>query len=187
MKTNIVIEISLPPYIWQILVLHLWAKMLKDSLKCNILRKKWVMKFIFGMQISIEVFYKLILSFWVCVARHAQSTQNNKFSISLENCKKNVKDEVDFKPAYKHQRIIQVDTIILGLCGQACSNYPKQEVIQYYFFYTDYDSMLLLCNILRKKWVMKSIFCMRISMKFSCNLILWFLMGGCQLFPKFPK
>ena len=32
-----------------------------------------------GMQINIEVFYKLILSFWVFVARHAQSTQN-KFS-----------------------------------------------------------------------------------------------------------
>ena len=39
MKTNIMIDISLP-HIWQILVLHLWAKMLKDSLKCNILRKK---------------------------------------------------------------------------------------------------------------------------------------------------
>ena len=50
----------------------------------------------------------------MCVARHAQSPQNNKFSISLENCKKNVIDEVDFKPAYKHQRIFQVDTIILG-------------------------------------------------------------------------
>ena len=40
---------------------------------------------IFGMQINIEVFCKLILSFWVCIARHAQSTQNKK-----------VKDEVDF-------------------------------------------------------------------------------------------
>ena len=44
---------------------------LQDSLKCNISRKKWVMKFIFGMEISIEVFYKLILSFWVCTTRHA--------------------------------------------------------------------------------------------------------------------
>ena len=32
------------------------------------------------MQIKIEVFYKLILSFWVCVARHAQSTRNKKFA-----------------------------------------------------------------------------------------------------------
>ena len=34
-------------------------------------------------QINIEVFYKLILTFLVCVARHAQSTQNNMFTIYL--------------------------------------------------------------------------------------------------------
>ena len=34
------------------------------------------MKFLFGMQINIEIFYKLILSLWVWVARHAKSTQN---------------------------------------------------------------------------------------------------------------
>ena len=35
---------------------------LQDSLKCNISRKKWMMKFIFGMRIKIKVSYKLILS-----------------------------------------------------------------------------------------------------------------------------
>ena len=53
---------------------------LQDSLKCNISRKKWIMKFVFAMQINIEVFYNLILSFWVCATRHAQSTQNKKFT-----------------------------------------------------------------------------------------------------------
>ena len=53
---------------------------LQNSLKCNISRKKWMMKFIFGTQINIEVFYKLILSFWVYVARHAQSIQYKKFA-----------------------------------------------------------------------------------------------------------
>ena len=38
-----------------------------------------MVKFIFGMQINIEVFNKLILSHWVYVARHAQKTQNMKF------------------------------------------------------------------------------------------------------------
>ena len=33
-----------------------------------------------------------------------QSTQNNKFSISLQYLKENVKDEVDFLPADNHQR-----------------------------------------------------------------------------------
>ena len=41
---------------------------LQDSLKCNTSRKKRMMKFVFGMQINTEVFYKFILSFWVCKA-----------------------------------------------------------------------------------------------------------------------
>ena len=48
----------------------------QDSLKCNISKKKWTMKFIFAIQINIENF-------------------------------------------------LQVDTIILGVCNQACSKYPK--------------------------------------------------------------
>ena len=42
--------------------------------------KTGMMKFIFGMQINIEIFYKLILSFWVCIASFAQSIQNKKFA-----------------------------------------------------------------------------------------------------------
>ena len=61
-----------------------------------------MMTFIFSMQINREVFYKLILSFWVCVVRYAQNTQNNKFAISLQYLKKEVKDEVYFWHADKH-------------------------------------------------------------------------------------
>ena len=60
-----------------------------------------MMKFIFGMGINIKVFYKFILSFWVCVARYAQSIQNNKFAISLQYLKENVKGEAEFLPADK--------------------------------------------------------------------------------------
>ena len=80
------------------------------------------MKCTFGMKINNKVFYKLILSFCVCVTRYTQSTQNkfaisslqivsitlgnlakyaqsaqnNKFTISLQYHKENMKDEVDF-------------------------------------------------------------------------------------------
>ena len=67
------------------------------------------MKFIFGIQINMEVFYKLILSFY----KHAQSTQNNKFAISLQYLKKDVSDEVDFLHADKHKGLLQIDTMIL--------------------------------------------------------------------------
>ena len=46
-----------------------------ECLLGNISRKKWMMSFNFGMKINIKVFYMLILSFWVCITRNAQSTQ----------------------------------------------------------------------------------------------------------------
>ena len=61
------------------------------------------------------------ISLWVYKARQAQSTKNN-FTISLQYLKENMKDEVDFLPADKSWRFFQNDTIILGVCGQACPN-----------------------------------------------------------------
>ena len=39
-----------------------------------------MMKSIFDIQINIEVFYKVILSFLGCATKHAQRTQNKKFA-----------------------------------------------------------------------------------------------------------
>ena len=50
---------------------------------CNISKETWGVKLIFCLQINTKVFYKLIISLWVYVARHAQNVQNNKFTISL--------------------------------------------------------------------------------------------------------
>ena len=71
------------------------------------------MKFIFGIQIKMEVFYELILSFWVCVTKHAQIAENNKFSISWQYLNKDVSDEVDFLHVDKHKGLLQIDTMIL--------------------------------------------------------------------------
>ena len=83
------------------------------------------MKFIFGMQINIEVFYKLILSVWVCMGRHAQSMQN-KISYIFAISPEKHRVEVDFLPANDHESLLQVDSITLGLCNQAYSKYLKQ-------------------------------------------------------------
>ena len=72
------------------------------------------MKWFFCLQINPKVFYEAIESFWVCVTRLVQSTQNNKFAISLQYLKKNGKNKVDFLLADKHQRFLQIETIILG-------------------------------------------------------------------------
>ena len=46
-------------------------------------------------------------------SKHAQSTQNNKFAISLQYLKKDVSDEVDFLHVDKHRGLLQIDTMIL--------------------------------------------------------------------------
>ena len=122
------------------------------------------MKLIFFLQIITKVFYKLIVSLCVFIASHAQSTQNNKFAISWQYLKKNMKDEDDFFLTDKRQRLLQIDSIILDEWPGMLKS-PK------------ITSLLFLCIILRKKWVMKLIFCMQISMKVSYKLILLFLMG----------
>ena len=77
------------------------------------------------LQISTKVFYKVIVFLWVSAARNAQSTQNNRFTISLQYVKENVKDEVDFLSADKRRRFLKSDTIILGVYGKECPYYPK--------------------------------------------------------------
>ena len=72
-----------------------------------------------------KVFYMMILSFWVFVTRYAQSTQNNKLAISLQHHQEKSNNEAVFLLPGKHQRFLQIDTVILGVCGQACQNHPK--------------------------------------------------------------
>ena len=82
MKTNFVINISTPipylakPWVSSYGLMCCQPIKLQGSLKCNISREKWMINFIFGMQMNIEVFYNLILKFWLIIIRYAQSTQN---------------------------------------------------------------------------------------------------------------
>ena len=54
---------------------------------------------------------------WMSVAKQAQSI--------LNNLKENVKDEVYFLTADKHQSFLQDDAIILSVCSQAYPDYPE--------------------------------------------------------------
>ena len=67
-------------------------------------------RLIFCLQINDK---SLILSFQVCVDRHAQITQNNKFAISLQYLTKKMSTEVDFLHADKHESFLKTDTMIL--------------------------------------------------------------------------
>ena len=74
-----------------------------------------MVKFIFGRQINIAVFYNVI-TFWVPVARHARSTQN-KYAFMRNISLRNVGDEVDLLPADKQKTFLLVDSIFLGVCS----------------------------------------------------------------------
>ena len=68
-----------------------------------------------------------IMILGVCI-KHAQSTQNKKFAYLCNISRKawgGEWGEVDFLPANKHKRFLQIAIITLGLPSQACPNYPK--------------------------------------------------------------
>ena len=126
-----------------------------NSLKCNISRKKWMMKSIFGLQINIDVFYKLMLSFWVCATRHAQSTQNNKF-VYLCNIPRKAWGRGGVKWIFCLQINTKVFFKLTVLLWVSVSRHAQS---------TQTISLQYLCNISRKTWRMNLIFCLHTNMK----------------------
>ena len=132
MKTNIVTD-NLPPIPY---LVKLWVSCyvseccqpikLQDSSKYNISRRNWMMKGIFCMKIYIKVFYRLMLSFWVCATRHTQSTQK-KFAYFSNISRKGWEMKLIFCLQIKTS-FLQIDNITLGVFSQACPKYPKQQV-----------------------------------------------------------
>ena len=112
---------------------------------CNISSKAWDMKLVFCLQINAKVFYKLIVSFWVCLAKHAQSTQNNKLTISQ------VKGCEGWIWSFAYRLTSKVSSNCYYHFRFVCAGMVKLPKI---------TNLLFHCNILRKKWVMKLIFCM---------------------------
>ena len=49
------------------------------------------------------------------MVKHSQVSQNSKFAMSLQFLKREVKDEVDFFHADKHQSFLLVDFSTLGI------------------------------------------------------------------------
>ena len=114
------------------LAVQLWAICcqpikLQGSLKCNISREKWMINFTFGMQINVEVFYKLILSFWLCIIRYYQSTQN-EFAYLCGISGKAWVMKLILLAADKRKSLPQIENKIFGVHSHTCPKYPKQQV-----------------------------------------------------------
>ena len=59
------------------------------------------------------------------MTRHAQITKNNKFAISLQYLKKELRDKVDFLHVDKHESFLQIDTMFFNGDGQGYPKFPK--------------------------------------------------------------
>ena len=71
--------------------------------------------------------YKLILLFLMGVVRYVQSTQNNKFAISLQYLEKERRNDVDFLQEDKYQSLLQSNTIVFGGYSQTWTKYPLHQ------------------------------------------------------------
>ena len=106
---------------------------------CNISRKAWRVKLLFCSQMNTKVFYILIVSLWVCIARHAQSTQNNIL-------RKNWVMKLIFCTQISMEACCKL--IVWFWCGwSSIPKVPKKASFQ------------CLYNISKKKLKMKLIFC----------------------------
>ena len=56
-----------------------------------------------------ESLIKLDTMVLIGIVKYSQSSQNSKFTMSLQYLKKEARDEVDFFDADKHQSFLQVD------------------------------------------------------------------------------
>ena len=61
----------------------------------------------------IKVSYKVILSLLMGMIRHSQSTQSNKFVISVQYPKKEVRNEIHFSHVDKHQSFYKLTLLFL--------------------------------------------------------------------------
>ena len=84
------------------------------------------MKLNFYQQINTKIFYKLIVSLWMCMAMHPQNTQNNNFIISLKYLKENLKDGVDFSLQIIVKRFFKVILSFL-MCVARHAQFTKNK------------------------------------------------------------
>ena len=127
METNIVVDIWPPiPYLGKFWFSSYGPKCcqpikLQDSWKCYISRKKWMIKFIFGMQINIEALYKLIYHFG-CVQPVMPKVPKIR-SLHIQKC---MGSEVNFFCLQLNMKVFNELIITLGLRSQVCPKHPKQ-------------------------------------------------------------
>ena len=84
----------------------------------------------------------------MCVAKHAQIAQSNKFAISLQHIKKDVSDAFDFLHAGKHEIFLQIDTLLwfsIGMVKHSQSSENSKLAMSLQYLKVSYKLISTLC------------------------------------------
>ena len=131
---------------------------------CNILRKNWVMKLIFCMQVSMKACYKLMVWEWSRILKVPKIASLQ----CLHNIsKKKKKAEVDFLDAEFHKSLFQHFRQHLSFLQGW--QYYYQWAWSSVFKLLKVTSLQCLCSISKKKLGMEIIFSMQINVKVSTS------------------
>ena len=105
---------------------------------CNILRKKWVMKLIFCMQ---------ILSILMGMVKRSQSTWNNKFAIPSHYLKKKIRDGIHSLHANKHQSFYKLAILFLMQVARHVQSTQNRKLAVFLQYIKKKVLQLFLCSI----------------------------------------
>ena len=103
------------------------------------------------------------------MVKHSQSSQNSKFTMSLQYLKKEVRDEVDFLHADKYQSFLLVDFINLGIKVSCKVILSLWMGMMKHSQITQSKKFAIHLQYHKKKSGMELIFCMHINIKVSTS------------------
>ena len=98
--------------------------------------------------LGIKVSFKVMLLLLMGMIKHSQNTQSNKFAISLQYLKKEVRNGVHFLHADKHQSFCKLAlSFLMEVAGHVQST-KNMKLVIFLPYIQKKVSQLLLCSIL---------------------------------------
>ena len=97
--------------------------------------------------LGIKVSYKVILSLRMGMIKHSQDTQSNKFAMSSQYLKKEVRNGVHLQHPDKHQSFYKLELSFLGEVVRHIKSAQNRKLVMFLQYHEKKVSQLLLCFI----------------------------------------
>ena len=98
--------------------------------------------------LSIKVSYKVILSLLMGMIKYSPNTRRNKFTISLQYLKKEVRNRVHFLHADKHQSFYKFTLSFSAEVARHIQSTQNRKLVMFLQYREKKVSQLLLCSIM---------------------------------------